>query len=95
MWQGIPSLPVLGDDSGPHGDTLEWAGGSSAPPLTLNLTFLRGTAPGKEEARAFQGTGPSTPRTSGRVLLNILCPALCLERQFPANSPILNPFHSH
>lgn len=71
------------------GISLEWAGGSSAPPLTPNLTFPRGTAPGKE-AGASQGTGPS-PETPGRVLLNIPSPALCLERQFPADSPLPEP----
>lgn len=60
MWEGISSLPVLGDDSGySMGISLEWAGGSSAPALTPNLTFPGGAAPGKEEAGAAQGTGPA------------------------------------
>lgn len=98
MWEGISSLPVLGDDSGySMGIRLEWAGGSSAPALTPNLTFPRGAAPGKEEAGAARGQAQhSNPWVTlgppGRALLNVPCPALCLERQFPANSPLPEPF---
>lgn len=75
------------------GISLEWAGGSSAPPLTPKLPFPRGTAPGKEEPEASQGTGArGSPWDTWEGPAGYSMAPLCLERQFPANSPFLNPF---
>lgn len=78
------------------GISLEWAGGSSAPLLSPNLTFPRATAPGKE-AGASQGTGPSTGACGtpwdtweGPAEYSMSLPVP--GETFPANSPLPEPF---